>query len=115
MTLNQATDYIHPTDVKVYMENNKPYLEYTGVIDRGDEKIKVYFPKIDLTFNVLEQFVDEQYYYDRWDVPIGRVFLSHQVMVGNTKTAYEYKVIERTMTKKELEKKLGYKVKIVEK
>ena len=114
MKLNEATDYIHPTDVKVYVEDNKPYLEYTGIIDYGNEKIKVYFPKIDLTFNVLECIEErEDVYYEPWKSPIGRVLLSQQIMVGNTKTAYEYQVIERTMTKKELEKKLGYKVNII--
>lgn len=113
MILNQATDYIHPTDVKIYMEDEKPYLEYTGIIDHGDEKIKVYFPKIDLTFNVLEHIEERQDFYDQWRLPIGSIILSQQIMVGNTNTAYEYKIIERTMTKKDLEKKLGYKVNIV--
>ena len=112
--LDEATEYIRPVDVKIFVEDNIPYLEYTGVIDRGNEKIKVHFPRIDLTFNVLEQIVENEYVYDKWDCPIGRVFTSNRILVGNDKISYTYEVVERTMTKKELENKLGYKVKIID-
>lgn len=112
--LNQVTDYIHPVDVKVFVENNVPYLEYTGVIDRGEEKIKVHFPKIGLTLNVIEQIVDYQDYHDKWNCPIGQVCISYQIFVGNNDTAFTYEVVEREMTKAQIEKELGYKVKIVD-
>lgn len=112
--LDKATDYIHPIDVKVYVEDNIPYLEYTGIVNRGDMKIKVHFPKIDLSFNVLEHISEHQTYGgDPWGRSLGSVLLSQKVLIGNTDVAYTYEVIEREMTKEQVEKALGYKVKIV--
>ena len=47
---------ITPTDVKIYVENGTPYLDYTGTCyaSNGD-KIKVHFPKIDLTLTNITQ------------------------------------------------------------
>lgn len=47
---------VRPTDVKIYVEDGVPYLDYTGICyaSNGD-KIKVHFPKIDLTLTNITQ------------------------------------------------------------
>lgn len=83
--------HITPTDVKIYVENGTPYLDYTGICyaSNGD-KIKVHFPKIDLTLTNITN-----------------------VCASNDKWA-TFEVIEREVSKEQLEKELGYKLNIKE-
>lgn len=79
---------IIPTDVKIYVENGTPYLDYTGICYASNGgKIKVHFPKVDLTFTNI-------------CAPNGKL------------TTFE--VLEREVSKKQLEKELGYKLNIKE-
>nr|DAU51690.1 MAG TPA: hypothetical protein [Caudoviricetes sp.] len=55
---------ITPTDVKIYVENGIPYLDYTGtcyMINVG--KYKVHISKIGLTLTNIESKSDECYDY----------------------------------------------------
>lgn len=43
---------VRPTDVKIYIEDGVPYLDYIGTFYATDgSKCKVHFPKIGLTFS----------------------------------------------------------------
>lgn len=47
---------VRPTDVKIYIEDGVPYLDYIGTFYATDgSKCKVHFPKIGLTFSKVMQ------------------------------------------------------------
>lgn len=103
---------ITPTDVKIYVENGIPYLDYTGTCyaSNGD-KIKVHFPKIDLTLTNITQ----EKYEEEWKYQFGsrKILTKFNVCVSNDKWA-TFEVVEREVSKKQLEKELGYKLNIKE-
>lgn len=102
---------ITPTDIKVYIENNVPYLDYSGECTLSDgTKYKIHFPKISLTFSSFKQDM-----YDEYDFYHGtrKIMPSFNVLVSNDRYV-EYEVIEREVTKEQLEKELGYKINIKE-
>ena len=118
MNNNNIHASIMPKDVRIYYEDNMPYLEYTGEITANDgTKTEVRLPKISLVYNVIE---DNSEYYDQYAYGIHgeklyftRVKLSQNVIIKNDKW-YDMQIVEREMTKKQIEKELGYNVKIVE-
>ena len=98
---------ITPTDVKIYVENGTPYLDYTGICyaSNGD-KIKVHLPKVGLTFTNITQEKDEE-----WEYQLGsrKILTKFNVCALNGKLA-TLEVLEREVSKKQLEKELGYKL-----
>lgn len=105
--------YIIPTDVKIYYENKTPYLEYTGEAYTNIGKVKVHFPKLDLRLNVIENDKDTCEYCFDWRKKPLMVKVRQQAYVSNDKWM-TMQIIEREMTKDQIEKELGYKVNIVE-
>lgn len=103
---------IHPTDVKIYIEDNVPYLDYVGTFYAADgSKCKVHFPKIGLTFSkVTQEKEEEEYDYFGYKQ---RVITKFDVYAVDDKWA-EFEVIERDVSKKQLENELGYKLNIKE-
>ena len=103
---------ITPTDVKIYVENGTPYLDYTGTCyaSNGD-KIKVHLPKVDLTLTNITQEKE----YEEWKYQWGsrEILTRFNVYASNDKWA-TFEVIEREVSKKQLEKELGYKLNIKE-
>lgn len=103
---------ITPTDVKIYVENGTPYLDYTGVCyaSNGD-KIKVHLPKVGLTLTTITQEKE----YDEWKYQEGskKILTKFNVFVSNDQWA-TFEVLEREVSKKQLEKELGYKLNIKE-
>lgn len=92
-------------DIHVFYEDKKPYIEYTGVctLDNG-MKVQVCIPKMDLQLNEIEIKKESS----------GIPFLSTkvQVMASTEGHFVSLKPLERTVTKTELEKELGYKLNI---
>ena len=103
---------IHPTDVKIYIEDGVPYLDHVGTFYAADgSKCKVHFPKIGLAFSELvqEREEDEHDYFGYKQ----RVITKFNTYVVYGKWA-EFEVIERDVSKKQLENELGYKLNIKE-
>ena len=101
-----------PTDVKIYTEDGTPYLDYTGTCYMSDGcKCKIHFPKIGLTFSQLTQEQEAEYVY------LGgykrKVLMNFNIFASDNKF-YEFEIIEREVSKKQLEKELGYKLDIKE-
>lgn len=96
---------VTPTDIKVFYEDGKPYLYYTGVctLDYG-MKVQVCIPKMDLQLNNVKITRES----------VGAQILSSkmQVTTGTEGHLFTLKPLERTVTKTELEKELGYKLNI---
>lgn len=103
---------ITPTDAKIYTEDGVPYLDYIGTFYASDgSKCKIHIPKIGLTFSkFIQEKQEEVYGYFGYKQ---RVVMSFDVFVSNDKF-YEFEVLEREVSKKQLEKELGYKLNIKE-
>ena len=100
-----------PTDVKIYTEDGTPYLDYTGTCYMSDGcKYKIHFPKIGLTFSQVTQEKEEEYDYFGYKK---KVLMNFNVFVSDDKL-WEFEILEREVSKKQLEKELGYKLNIKE-
>ena len=102
---------ITPTDVKIYTEDGTPYLDYTGTCYMSDGcKYKIHFPKIGLTFSQVTQEQEAEYDYFGYK---RKVLMNFNIFASDDKF-YEFEIIEREVSKKQLEKELGYKLDIKE-
>lgn len=101
-----------PTDVKIYTEDGTPYLDYTGTFYMSDGcKYKIHIPKIGLTFShVTQEKEEEEYDYFGHN---RKILMNFNVFVSDNKF-YELEILEREVSKKQLEKELGYKLNIKE-
>lgn len=106
------TSSITPTDVKIYTEDGIPYLDYTGTFYTNDGcKCKIHLPKIGLTFSQVTQEKEEDEY-DFYGYK-QRITTDFRVFVSNEEW-FKYEILEREVSKKQLEKELGYKLNIKE-
>lgn len=103
---------VRPTDVKIYIEDGVPYLDYISTFYATDgSKCKVHFPKIGLTFSkVMQEKEEEEYDYFGYKQ---RIITKFDIFAVDDKWA-TFEVIERDVSKKQLEKELGYKLNIKE-
>lgn len=110
MTMNEVfVGPIKPTDLKIYYEDSTPYLDYKGIAETNYGKVEVHIPKMGLIINNLECNREDLYNEFGASVITMREYLTHSDEV------FTIKVLERDMTKNQIEKELGYKVNIVEK
>lgn len=102
---------ITPTDVKIYVEDGVTYLDYTGTcyMTNGD-KYKVHIPKIGLTLTNIASESDVYYNY----LERSRKILPSFQIYACGDEYFSFEVIEREVSKKQLEKELGYKLNIKE-
>lgn len=101
-----------PTAVKIYTEDSVPYLDYTGTCYINGCKCKIHLPKIGLGFtNVIQE--EDNTTYDICGGHKQKIVLDFRVFVTDGKF-YTYEILERDVSKKQLEKELGYKLNIKE-
>ena len=106
------TSSITPTDVKIYTEDGIPYLDYIGTFYDSDGcKCKVHIPKIGLTFSQITQEKEEEEY-DYFGHK-RKILMNFNVFISDDKF-WEFEILEREVSKKQLEKELGYKLNIKE-
>lgn len=100
-----------PTDAKIYYENGVPYLEYKGIAtDWSGDKIEISLPKINLFISQIEYSEESiRGIYDRL-IELNVTFSGTNY--NKLENVLSTKTIERTMTKEQIEKELGYKIKI---
>lgn len=103
---------ITPKDVRVFIEDGVPYLDYVGIANSTKGKIKIHIPKISLNIETISRLEEQEYVYDTFNVPISSVRTRLEIIAENNDWC-QFEVIERDMTKKEIEKELGYKVNII--
>lgn len=104
-------DPITPIDVKIYTEDGVPYLDYIGTFYTNDGcKCKIHIPKIGLTFSQVTQKEEEEYDYFGYK---RKVLMNFNIFASDDKFC-EFEIIEREVSKKQLEKELGYKLNIKE-
>ena len=112
MTYNPIiSSSIQPIDVKVYAENGAPYLDYTGTCYMSDGcKCKIHIPKVGLTLTNIKSESDACYDYlghAKTTLPWFQIYACGDEI-------FTFEVIEREVSKKQLEKELGYKINIKE-
>lgn len=111
---------ITPTDVKIYVENGIPYLDYTGTCYMSDGcKCKIHLPKVGLNFTQVIQAEDSEYLDLYGYKPSYKQHKQHKILLDFSVLVtdgmfYTYEILERDVSKKQLEKELGYKLNIKE-
>lgn len=111
-TEQYVVSQIKPVDVRIYYEGKQPYIDYTGeAIGTDNHKWTIHIPKIGLSFDDFRCVRKQDY------------DLYHGVITNLNLTAYAipehgnnvmFTITEREMTKEQIEKEIGCKVKIVE-
>lgn len=112
----EITSTILPTDIKVFYENNKPYVHYKGKVHTSFGDFNVDIPKMGMELHTIHRELDEVFYDCMFSA--GQT-TSSKVTVASTlycesDVYMSLTPVEVRMTKKEIEKKLGYKVNIVD-
>lgn len=110
------TDELKCTNAVIFYEDNVPYIDWKGTTMLSDGSIAdVHIPKMSLDINKIEQ--ECKYVYDTYRDYYSKILKSKQVFVKNGLKPDEDIIItikEREMTKEQIEKELGYKIKIKE-
>lgn len=111
MNTQTRTGKITPIDVRVYIENGIPYLDYIGVEETNWGKVKIHIPKIGLDITAITQEEDIVSAYGSNNKKLASIRTRFEIFAENDKWC-EYKILEREMSKEQIEKELGYKIKI---
>lgn len=102
------------TNAAIFYENNVPYIDWKGTALLSDGSIAdVHIPKMSLDISEINQEFETYYNYDN----CSKIIRSKQIFVKDGFKPDEDIIItikEREMTKEQIEKELGYKIKIKE-
>lgn len=102
---NLISSKLIPTDVKVYADDGELYLDYTGKIKFDDGSwLKIHIPKMSLVIDSIKQ-VEEHNEFG---------FVASYNVCVESERFFDVELLERTVTKEQLEKELGYKINIKE-
>ena len=112
----RITSTIWPTDIKVFYEDKKPYVHYKGKAHTPDGDFNVDIPKMSMELHTIDREIDEVYCDCMFSA---REAFSNKVTVASrlyceSDVYMSLTPVKVRMTKKEVEKKLGYKVDIVD-
>lgn len=106
-------DKLKCTSASIFYEDNVPYIDWKGATVLSNGSIaNVHIPKMSLDINEINQEVES--YSDSF---VNNIIKSRQVFVKDGFEPDEDIIIEikeREMTKEQIEKELGYKIKIKE-
>ena len=102
------------TNAAIFYEDNVPYIDWKGTTLLSDGSIAdVHIPKMSLDISEINQEFESYYNYDDYS----KIIKSRQIFVRDGFKPDEDIIItirEKEMTKEQIEKELGYKVKIKE-
>lgn len=106
--VNTLCKSIKPIDVRIYYEDGVPYMEYRGITnDFCNDKFEIYLPKIKLEISEFT-WTEDCCSFDSLEVTF-----ANSNIAGLYKP--QFKIIEKAMTKAQIEKELGYKINIIDK
>lgn len=103
--------YSKAKDVSIFVEDGQCYLRYVGIISDGDDEYELTIPKMDINVTAITQSVDKAYYED-WDTIPREITLRRNIYVDHNTNVFTLKRKKKKMTKKQIEKELGYKIEI---
>lgn len=102
-------------NAEVFYRNSIPYLKYKGEAFLLDGRnIIVEFPMLDLTINKIESNLDDNKKFIPGDCSIIVEAFKHISVCIGLETSGKIYLKEKEMTKEDIEKELGYPIKIVE-
>lgn len=112
------TDKFKCTSAAIFYENNIPYIDWKGTTILSNGSIaNVHIPKMSLDISKIENECEYQPVYSSDNCFLYNITKSRQVFVKDGFEPDEDVIIEikeREMTKEQIEKELGYKIKIKE-
>ena len=112
INLNNQEIRIKAKDIKVFIENGKPYIYYVGCFSDGKNEYEIEIPKMDVDLTAIVEDFD---YYDDSNInEIAPLGIRRNLYVGQDCTFYKLKCKKKEMTKEQIEKELGYKIDIVD-
>ena len=107
---------VKPVSVNVYYEDNKPYLHYIGetTLTNGYH-VQIEIPKMNLELNRIDCVWEDLPEYDGYfKVHMQQVYVGYENdKEDKEKTWMKITPLERTMTKEDIQKELGYKINLV--
>lgn len=109
---NRICGQVVPTDIKVFYEDGMPYISYKGktVSDSGEWEIEI--PKMSMVLNTLERIVDIEYAMNIYGDTTRRIPVCNQFFASHD-VAYKMHLGKKKMTKRDIERELGYGVDII--
>ena len=98
-------------DISIYIEDGQPYIHWIGEFSDGNNVYEVDIPKMDVNIDAIVQ--DKPVEFDTLgNCSCPRVTFLRHLYVAQNGVCYKISCKKREMTKEEIEKELGYKVKI---
>ena len=113
MTLSEVVKVVKVKDIKTQLKDGKGKLGLT-LECYGDNRslLEINIPDIDLNIPELE-ITHDDYKWHNIRIPYKTEgYIGFKINEGKNGDLFTYKTIERTVTKEELEKELGYKLNI---
>ena len=111
-------DKIKCTKASIYYENNQPFIDWYGETHTlNGYVLECHIPKMSLDISEIEQECEYAHIHKGYNDYYSNILKSKQVFVKDGFKPDEDIIItikEREMTKEQIEKQLGYKVKIKE-
>lgn len=112
MIRSKICEQVIPTDIRVFYENEKPYVYYKGkmISESGEWEIEI--PKMSMVLNTLERIIDTNDVTNASGNIMYRIPVCNQFFAAHD-VAYTLRSIKRKMTKSQIERSLGYSIDIV--
>lgn len=112
MIRSKICEQVTPTDIRVFYENEKPYVYYKGkmISESGEWEIEI--SKMSMVLNTLERIIDSNDAIDIYGNIMHHAPVRNQFFADHN-VAYTLRSIKRKMTKSQIERSLGYSIDIV--
>ena len=111
-------DKLKCTKASIYYENNQPFIDWYGETHTlNGYVLECHIPKMSLDISEIEQECEYEYLHKDYNDYYSNILKSKQIFVKDGFAHDEDIIItikEREMTKEQIEKEFGYKVKIKE-
>ena len=106
-----STRTIKAKDIKIQIENGQPYIHWIGEFENGDGTFTIDIPRMDVDINAIIE--DKPFEFDtHGNFSCPRVSFARTIYANQDGVKYHVFRKKRKMTKKQIEKELGYKIEI---
>lgn len=101
-------------DISIYIEDGQPYIHWVGEFSNGNNVYEVDIPKMDVNIDAIIEDGDVEFD-TLWCCKIPKVSFARHFYAVQDGVKFTVTCKKREMTKEQIEKELGYKVKIKDK
>ena len=99
------------TDIKVFVENGEPYIYWAGEFTDKGNTYRIEIPKMDINIDAIVEDRPIEFCINT-DPIIPKVAFARQLYTVQNDVTFSITCINRRMTKKQIEKELGYNIEI---